>query len=97
MNNLVEQYLLFAERQAMRRISMHMEDWIVKLEDFLRLNDENILTHAGKISHEMALAHAEHEYNKFHEQRQSESHSLEGDFERSVKSLTGENSKETPA
>jgi hypothetical protein len=87
LNNLVEQYLLFAERQAMRRVPMYMADWIAKLDDFLRLNGENILTHAGKISHELALNHAEQEYDKFHEQRQSESGSLEGEFKKSVKAL----------
>ena len=94
LNNLVEQYLLFAERQAMRRTPMHMKDWITKLDDFLRLNDENILSHAGKISHELALVHAEQEYDKFYAQCQRESRSLESDFDKSVKALTdGENKK----
>lgn len=88
MNNLVEQYLLFAERQAMRRTPMHMQDWIAKLDDFLRLNDENILTHAGSITHAMALAHAEQEYTKFQEQRQRESRTLASDFDKSVQALT---------
>lgn len=54
LNNLVEQYLVFAEGQALRRIPMHMQDWISKLDAFLNINDREILTHAGKISHEMA-------------------------------------------
>ena len=95
LNNLVEQYLLFAERQAMRRTPMHMKDWIDKLDDFLRLNDENILSHAGKISHELALAHAEQEYDKFHEQRQRESRSLESDFDKSVKTVADGKNKKT--
>jgi len=70
LNNLVEQYLLFAERQARRRTPMHMADWIARLDAFLTLNEGDILTHAGKISHELALAHAEQEYDKFHQQRQ---------------------------
>jgi len=49
LNNLVEQYLGFAEGQAMRRIPMHMRDWINKLDAFLNINDRQILTHAGKI------------------------------------------------
>jgi hypothetical protein len=36
---------------------MYMSDWVVRLDDFLSLNEENILTHAGSISHELALAH----------------------------------------
>lgn len=69
LNNLVEQYLVFAEGQALRRIPMHMRDWVEKLDGFLKLNDRNILDHAGKISHEMAMQHADDEYEKFHQQR----------------------------
>jgi hypothetical protein len=69
LNNLVEQYLVFAEGQAMRRIPMHMADWITKLDGFLSLNDRNILEHAGRISHEMAREAAESEYDRFHRNR----------------------------
>jgi len=69
LNNLVEQYLIFAEGQAMRRIAMHMQDWVKKLDGFLTLNDRNILDHAGKISHEMAMQLVNDEYDKFHNQR----------------------------
>jgi len=70
LNNLVEQYLVFAEGQAMRRITMHMGDWVAKLDGFLlSLNDRNILDHAGKIFHLMAKELAENEYNKFQNKR----------------------------
>jgi len=69
LNNLVEQYLVFAEGQAMRRIPMNMTDWLTKLDGFLSLNDRDILNHAGKISHQMAKQLAEQEYDKFHQQR----------------------------
>ncbi|MFC1524035.1 virulence RhuM family protein [Thermodesulfobacteriota bacterium] len=69
LNNLVEQYLVFAEGQAMRRIPMHMGDWIAKLDGFLSLNDRDILEHAGKISHQMAQELAETEYDRFHTNR----------------------------
>lgn len=69
LNNLVEQYLVFAEGQAMRRIPMHMQEWIAKLDGFLNLNDREILDHAGKVSHELAKQLAEAEYDKFHQQR----------------------------
>ena len=69
LNNLVEQYLIFAEGQAMRRIPMHMKDWIKKLDGFLTLNDRNILDHAGQISHQVAKELAEAEYDKFHRHR----------------------------
>jgi len=69
LNNLVEQYLIFAQGQAMRRIPMNMSDWLKKLDGFLNLNDRDILNHAGKISHNMAKQHAEQTYDKFHQQR----------------------------
>jgi hypothetical protein len=67
--NLVEQYLVFATGQAMRRIPMKMADWISKLDGFLTINDRDILTHAGHISHELAQAHAERHYDTFNRQR----------------------------
>jgi len=69
LNNLVEQYLIFAEGQAVRRIPMHMKDWIKKLDGFLDLNDRNILKNAGKISHEIAKEIAAREYEKFNRNR----------------------------
>ncbi|SCZ11613.1 virulence RhuM family protein [Pseudomonas sp. NFACC37-1] len=72
LNNLVEQYLVFAEGQAMRRIPMSMADWVKKLDGFLTLNDRDILDNAGKISHDMAKQHAESQYEQFHLQRQHE-------------------------
>lgn len=72
LNNLVEQYLVFAEGQAMRRIPMSMADWVKKLDGFLTLNDRDILDNAGKISHDMAKQHAESQYELFHQQRQHE-------------------------
>jgi hypothetical protein len=53
----VEQYLIFAEGQAMRRVPMHMADWIKKLDAFLTLNERDILTHAG---HALLNKYAEH-------------------------------------
>ena len=87
LNNLVEQYLLFAEGQAMRRIPMHMQDWIAKLDGFLHLNERGILTHAGKISHELALGHAEQEYDSFHLRRIADNAHQPDDFEKSIKAL----------
>ena len=72
LNNLVEQYLVFAEGQAQRRIAMSMNDWVVKLDGFLTLNDRDVLNHAGKISHDLAKESAENEYQTFHQQRLDE-------------------------
>lgn len=81
LNNLVEQYLIFAQGQAMRRIPMYMKDWIKKLDGFLAINDRDILNHAGKISHEMAKKLAEAEYEKFHQKRLLESDTQPSDFD----------------
>ncbi|HZL82537.1 MAG TPA: virulence RhuM family protein [Candidatus Deferrimicrobium sp.] len=87
LNNLAEQYLVFAEGQAMRRIPMHMQDWIAKLDGFLSLNERGILDNAGTISHELAVHHAEQEYDTFHQQRPAENTTLLDDFEKSIKAL----------
>jgi hypothetical protein len=86
LNNLVEQYLIFAQGQAQRRIPMYMKDWIEKLNGFLTLNDREILNNAGSISHTLAKENAEKEYEKF---RDSEQRMItEGDFEKAIKKLT---------
>ena len=85
LNNLTEQYLVFAEGQAMRRIPMYMKDWIEKLHGFLQLNDRNILDHAGKVSHELAIEKAEGEYEKYNDALKN---SVESDFDRATKHLT---------
>jgi len=84
LNNLVEQYLIFAQGQAMRRIPMHMNDWLKKLDDFLTINDRDVLRHAGKISHQLAKEIAEKEYDKFHAQRIENSKDQPSDFDRAL-------------
>jgi len=90
LNNLVEQYLVFAEGQAMRRIAMHMKDWIDKLNGFLQLNERNILKHAGEISHEIAKGMAETEYDKFNIERVNLMDKLDSDFDKAVKQIETE-------
>ncbi len=65
LNLIVDQYLSFAELQARNRKPMYMKDWIKKLNDFLTLNDREILDHAGKISAALAKELAEAEYEKY--------------------------------
>jgi hypothetical protein len=65
---LVEQYLAFAETMAQQHKPMYMADWISKLDEILRLNGRELLTHAGKISHEMALQKSNQEYEKYQEE-----------------------------
>lgn len=85
LNNLVEQYLVFAQGQALRRIPMYMKDWIDKLHGFLTLNDREILTNAGNISHELAISFAEEEYDKFRQAMIAESSGISDDFDNSIK------------
>jgi hypothetical protein len=84
LNNLAEQYLVFATGQAMRRIPMYMKDWIEKLHGFLTLNDREILKHAGKISHQLAIDKAEKEYDKFN---QAQVNNYESDFDKEIKKI----------
>lgn len=85
LNNLVEQYLIFAQGQAMRRIPMYMKDWIEKLNGFLTLNDREILNNAGSISHELAKENAEREYKKFKETQRKMI--TESDFDKVIKKI----------
>ena len=87
LNNLVEQYLVFAEGQAMRRVPMHMRDWVGKLHGFLTINDRDILSHAGKISHEIAKEQAETEYDKFNRERIRQTDTEGGEFEKAIGGL----------
>jgi hypothetical protein len=68
---LVEQYLAFAETMAQQRTPMYMADWIQRLDVILQLNGRELLTHAGKISHDKALKKSNEEYQKFKEIQQS--------------------------
>jgi len=65
LNLLAEQYLSFAELQAKFQKQMTMKDWILKLNDFLRLNEREILEHLWTISKEFADQKALAEYEKY--------------------------------
>lgn len=88
LNNLVEQYLIFAQGQAMRRISMRMVDWIKKLDGFLKLNDRNLLEHAGKISHQVAIELAEKQYQRYKKKLSRLPSRADKDFDKMVIKLT---------
>ena len=87
LNNLVEQYLIFATGQAKRRIPMYMKNWITKLNGFLTLNDREILEHAGRISHQLAKETAEQEYTIYHTKRLDNQKQIDSDFEMTIKQL----------
>lgn len=67
LNRIVSLYLDFAELQAKSHKPMYMKDWIQKLDDFLKLSGKELLSHAGKISAELAKQKADTEYEKFKE------------------------------
>ncbi len=84
MERIVSAYLDMAEVQAMRRIPMTMADWEDRLGGFLKLWDRDILQDAGKVSAELAKAHAESEFEKY---RIVQDRLFESDFDRMVKQL----------
>ena len=59
---------------------MHMEDWIAKLEEFLKVSERDILTHAGRVSHEAALEKARIEYEEFRKRTLEEPSPVERHF-----------------
>lgn len=84
LNRLVTMYLDFAELQAKSRKAMYMKDWIERLDDFLLLNERNILSHAGRVSHQAALENAEAEYEAYHKILLNEPSKIEKDFDEAI-------------
>ena len=68
---LVEQYLAFAETMAQQQTPMYMKDWAERLDSILQLNGRELLSHAGKVSHQMALNKSTEEFEKFKESRKT--------------------------
>lgn len=85
LNRIVTMYLDFAEMQAERGIMVYMKDWVLKLDAFLKFNEREILTGAGKISHEVAQALAMKEYEIY---KREQDKLYESDFDREVKKLS---------
>jgi hypothetical protein len=84
LNRIVNAYLEFAELQALGRKTMTMEAWITKLDEYLRLADRDVLTHAGTVSAESAHGHAEVEYDCWREARAGLPAPVDVDFEAAV-------------
>lgn len=91
LNRIVNLYIDYAELRAKDHKPMYMRDWIQKLDDFLRLSDKEILTHAGTISAKLAKEKADAEYDKFKERTANELTPVEihfiEQFEREQKKL----------
>lgn len=87
LNLIVSAYLDFAELQARSRKPMTMRDWIAKLEQFLRLGERDILTHAGRITREQAVTKAELELAKFRTLEDALPRAVDRDFDEAIKRL----------
>ena len=90
---LVEQYLAFAETMAQQRTPMYRTDWTQRLDVIMQLNGRELLNHAGKISHEMALKKSDEEYQKYKIAQQAiELEQSLKEIEEDIKKLSTQNS-----
>jgi len=86
---IVEQYLAFAETMALENTPMYMKDWISRLDIIVQLNGKELLTHAGKISHKMALKKSSEELKKYKEtQKQIEKENSLKEIEQDIRKLS---------
>lgn len=98
LNSIVSAYLEFARVQAMNRKAMTMAEWIVKLDDFLRLSERDILTHAGRISHEKAIEFAGKQFEQYRQLQINAPSAVERDFEEAMRNLKAlEQERKKPA
>ena len=84
LNLIVSLYLDFAELQATNSRPMKMKDWIDKLDEFLKISEKELLTHAGRVSAQQAEDKARQEFDKYRKQRGK---NYISDFDREVKKL----------
>jgi len=84
LNRIITMYLDFAEDQAERKIPMTMEDWVEKLNAFLKFNEREILEHFGKVTAEISKQLAE---SQFEEYRTIQDKLFESDFDKFTKKL----------
>ncbi len=90
LNRIVSMYLDYAENQARKGVVMYMKDWVQKLDAFLKFNEEALLKHKGKASHEVAKSLAEKKFEKY---RIIQDRIFESDFDREIKKLEERNKK----
>ena len=84
LSRLVNAYLDVAEDMAQRKIPMTMQDWETRLNRFIEATDRSVLQDAGKVTAEIARAHAESEFEKY---RIVQDRLFESDFDRMVKAV----------
>jgi hypothetical protein len=96
LNLLVDQYLSFAESQALQKKVMYMKDWIQKLHEILTINDRPILIDAGKVSHVEMESRALEEYEKYRKLQDRESIENLRSLEEGLKEVTPKTGKRPP-
>ncbi len=90
LNRIVTMYLDYAESQAKRGVAMHMRDWVEKLNAFLQFNEREILLDNGVVSHKIAAALAEEEFEKY---RIVQDRLYESDFDKEMKKILDKKKK----
>ncbi|HQS58735.1 MAG: cell filamentation protein Fic [Gallionellales bacterium 35-53-114] len=90
LTRLVSAYLDVAEDMALRKIPMTMQDWETRLNRFIEATDREVLQDAGRVTAEIAKAHAESEFEKY---RVAQDRLFESDFDRLVKQLERDGEK----
>ena len=88
LNRMVTAYLEVAELQALNRKPMHMQDWLQRVDDFLKMTGNDILTHSGTVSHQQALNKAKEEYTSYKESLKNELSKVEQDFVQHLEQTT---------
>lgn len=88
LNRMVTAYLEVAELQALNRKPMHMQDWLKRVDDFLQMTGNDILTHAGTVSHQQALNKAKEAYTSYKESLKNELSKAEQDFVKHLEQTT---------
>ncbi len=76
LNRIVVMWLDYAEDQAIRRKQIFLKDWEMKLDEFLKFNDRDVLTHSGAVSRKAALEYARDEYDRFEVVRREQAEAL---------------------
>jgi len=87
LNRIVSMYLDFAENQALKGAVMYMKDWVLRLDAFLQFNEEAVLKHQGNVSHDIAIALAESEFEKY---LICQDKLIESDFDKEIRKLKKE-------
>ncbi|MGE3492361.1 MAG: virulence RhuM family protein [Vicinamibacterales bacterium] len=87
LGRIVNAYIEFAELRALQRQVMTMQDWVVKLDEFLRLSAHELLDHAGKITAEQAKVKAELEYDRYRGLIDSQPRPVDAHFEKAIADL----------